>query len=148
MEAYIREGVDSPRVTPIKTEEEEAGRKVFISFGCDTCHGGEWFAPDSIDESRTVANGQVTDTLENINTKTERDLLGDGSFDPPSLWGLAQTGPYLHDGSSHTLEDVLKNQTHRVAGLGVQGKDRQMTPKETRDLIIYLGSITEGTEPP
>ena len=148
MEAYIREGVDSPRVPPIKTEEEEMGRKVFISFGCDTCHGGEWFAPDSIDQSRTVANGQVTDTLENINTKTERDLLGDGSFDPPSLWGLAQTGPYLHDGSSHTLEDVLKNQTHRVAGLGVQGKDRQMTPKETRDLIVYLGSITEGTEPP
>ena len=148
MEAYLREGIDAPRAPTIPPEKEEAGRKVYVSLGCDKCHGGEWFAPDPIDSTRTVAMGQVTDTLENVNTKTERDLLGNGGFDPPSLWGLIQTAPYLHDGSAFTIEQVLENKTHLLAGLGPQKTERKVTTEEMNALVSYLMTITAGTEPP
>src|SRR6185503_19485082 len=43
-------------------------------------------------------------------TKDPKDV---GKFKPPTLRNIAVTGPYMHDGSVETLEDVL---AHYMAG--------------------------------
>jgi cytochrome c peroxidase len=41
-----------------------------------------------------------------------QDELGETQFDPPSLRGIGQQGPYFHDGRAKTLDEVLKSSHH------------------------------------
>jgi DNA-binding beta-propeller fold protein YncE len=142
IEAYLREGVDSPRA-PSSESDVSAGHQVFTDRGCQTCHGGPWHTSSAMPETPTISGRQVQDTLHDVGTKTTRDLLGDGGFDPPSLAGLAQTAPYLHDGSAHTLHDVLSQQTHMNAG----GAASPMTATEQAALTGYLLSLGAPESP-
>ncbi len=82
----------------------------------------------------------------------------DGKFRVPTLRNIRQTGPYLHDGSAATLEDVIaiyaaggRNITEGPnAGDGranfkkdgfITGFD--LTAQETADLIAFLDSLTD-----
>lgn len=53
------------------------------------------------------------------------------AFDTPSLRGLYDTAPYLHDGSAATLGDVLAR----------HGRTGALTSAEREDLIAFLRSI-------
>ncbi|MEC8023167.1 MAG: hypothetical protein VX223_04490, partial [Myxococcota bacterium] len=55
-------------------------------------------------------------------------------IDTPTLRGLWSSAPYLHDGSAHSLEDVLvaKNANDR------HGKTSHLRPTELAQLIAYL----------
>ena len=120
---------------------------LFTQLKCDKCHGGVWFAPEPMGENPNISNGQITDTLHNVGTKSPADKIGNGAFDPPSLWGLHQTGPYLHDGSALTLYDVLKNKKHLNAGLS-QKDHRELSETQIEQLVRYLTTITDGTPVP
>jgi YVTN family beta-propeller protein len=67
-------------------------------------------------------------------------LEADGSpyprWNPPSLRGLWQRGPYLHDGRADTLDELLQG-PHAPEKLG----GRALTPAERRDLIVFLLSL-------
>jgi cytochrome c peroxidase/DNA-binding beta-propeller fold protein YncE len=57
-------------------------------------------------------------------------------WNPPALRGLWDRGPFLHDGRSATLEDVLTrwHTPERIGGA-------KLTPAERADLIAFLGSL-------
>lgn len=59
------------------------------------------------------------------------------AFDTPALRGLAESAPYLHDGSAPTLRDVLttRNVNDR------HGHTSQLTPAEIDDLVEFLRSL-------
>ena len=67
-------------------------------------------------------------------------LESDGSpfdyWNPPSLRGVYDRGPYLHDGRADTLEEVLRSH-HAPEKLGGQA----LTPAERGDLIEFLESL-------
>ncbi len=67
-------------------------------------------------------------------------LEDDGSsyprWNPPSLRGVWQRGPYLHDGSAATLDELLQD-AHASEKLGGQA----LTPKQRQDLIAFLQSL-------
>ena len=147
MEAYIREGIDTPAAPTFEPSEIKEGELLFTQLKCDKCHGGVWFAPEPMGENPNISNGQITDTLHNVGTKSPADKIGNGAFDPPSLWGLHQTGPYLHDGSALTLYDVLKNKKHLNAGLS-QKDHRELSETQIEQLVRYLTTITDGTPVP
>jgi cytochrome c peroxidase len=77
-----------------------------------------------------------------------------GQFRTPSLLNVAETGPYFHNGSARTLEDVLWHydmgggEAGRFAG-EMDPKIRQLdlTNAEVADLIAFLQSLT-GEPPP
>ncbi|UCC98552.1 MAG: c-type cytochrome [Phycisphaerales bacterium] len=73
------------------TKRAEAGRKLFSSAGCASCHTGELY----------------TD-MKTYNVGTGKGLDEDQSFDTPTLIELWRTAPYLHDGRAETIVDVLK----------------------------------------
>ena len=55
-------------------------------------------------------------------------------FRIPTLWGSAQTGPWFHDNSAKTLEDLAQHYSDYFAiVLGVG-----LTPQEQADIIAYL----------
>ena len=91
------------------------GRKLFDHYECSSCH----FAPSYTSH----ANYDVGLNDEN----------GVNEFNPPSLRGVSQRGPYFHDGRAATLREVLEKHRH-PGGLELETDD-------IRDLLSFLNSI-------
>jgi DNA-binding beta-propeller fold protein YncE len=111
------------------TAEGWRGREVFLRAGCADCHSG----PDFTDS----AAGRVHDVgtlLATSGTRLGEPLEG---LDTPTLRGLWETAPYLHDGSAPTLMEVLveRNPDDR------HGATRELSNEERRDLVSYLLQI-------
>jgi YVTN family beta-propeller protein len=100
----------------------QRGEVVFRSAkaACNRCHGG----PE-------LTDGKIHETgLE------EPDDAYRG-YNPPSLRGVYDKDPYLHDGRSKTLEEALRgpHEPDAVSGLG------SLDETERADLIAYLKSL-------
>jgi cytochrome c peroxidase len=91
----------------------ERGRRLFAELRCDRCHAG----PAGTDD-RTHDVGL-------------RDELGLSRFSPPSLRGVSQRGPYLHDGRAPTLREAI--QQHADVA--------ELSPPQWRDLLEYLRGL-------
>ncbi len=127
--------------------------------GCFQCHGGWNFSavryegmPDRRDGNNPAGgffNTGVSGYLppnRGLYERTQRaeDL---GKFRPPTLRNIALTGPYMHDGSLATLDEVLD---HYAAGgkFDHPNKSRilkpfRLTESEKRDLLEFLRSLTD-----
>ena len=68
--------------------------------------------------------------------------FGAGGFNSPSLLGVAFSGPYFHDGSSHTLEDVAAR--HRL-GDAPATIASTLSAKDLEDLLAFVRSIDDAT---
>jgi YVTN family beta-propeller protein len=104
------------------TPAAQRGEAVFRSAraACNTCHRGP----------------ELTDGKIHIAGLEERDDAYRG-YNPPSLRGVYDKDPYLHDGRSKTLEDALSgpHEPDAVTALGTLSDD------ERADLIAYLKSL-------
>ncbi len=107
--AYVATLDRFPR-SPYKTEEGEMtaealeGRAIFESLDCLECHAGERLTDSALDVRHEV--GTVRDT--------SGSRLGEAldGFDTPTLRGVWNGAPYLHDGSAATLEEALRVPGH------------------------------------
>jgi cytochrome c peroxidase len=61
------------------------------------------------------------------------DKLGNRKFNPPSLRGVSQRGPYFHDNRAATLEEVVGKHQHQLS--------RELSAQELRDLVAFLQSL-------
>ena len=71
------------------------------------------------------------------------------AFKTPSLRNVALTGPYMHDGSLETLEDVIEY--YNAGGRYSQNKSNLIKPlnlneEEKQALVDFLKALT-GTKP-
>ncbi len=105
-----------------------------------------------------LAPGVFTEVQEqDLATVSEPLQLDDGRFEvthnaaerwayrTPTLRNVALTGPYMHDGSLATLEDVIEYYQH--GGIDNPGKDKlmqplQLTEVDKRNLLAFLRSLT------
>jgi len=71
--------------------------------------------------------------------------LGADGFNPPSLLSAFALGPYLHNGSALTFDNVLENVTHRSAG--TSGTDTLTDSRDRAALVTFLKSIDGTTQP-
>ena len=92
-------------------------------------------------------SGQITDLGRYSETKRQSDK---GAFATPSLRNIANTPPYMHDGSLKTLKEVVdfyagngNSNPHldpRISTIKLTGKDRQ-------DLVEFLKSLSSELPP-
>jgi cytochrome c peroxidase len=123
------------------TADAIAGKALFEStaVGCASCHSGAQFTDSALNVFRDV--GTITAASGRRNNQT---LTG---FDTPSLIGVWETAPYLHDGSAVTLLDVIT--TRNPSNL--HGSTSQLTTTEQNQLVAYLRQLDNrdvGTPPP
>ncbi len=116
------------------TTEAQAGRVLFESddLGCTTCHAGP-----RLTDSSFVTPGQPL--LHDVGTITEASgqrlgepLLG---LDTPTLHGMWNNPPFLHDGSAATVGAMLES-----AG-DVHGNTAGLSPAQRDQLANYLLSL-------
>ena len=91
------------------------GREVFGRQGCGGCH-----APPAYTSGKTYDVGLA-------------DEAGNTAFNPPSLRGVGQGGPYFHDGRAVTLEEVFTRHRHQLKE-GVKDE-------EVKDLLRFLETL-------
>jgi hypothetical protein len=118
--AQIEAFVDSIRAIDVAARGSDdpaiaRGKLVFerADVACATCHTGERFT----DNASYAMYG-----LEGVNT--------------PTLVGIAGTGPYLHNGSAATIEDVLE-----MSRGGEMGDTSMLSQDEMADLAAYVKSL-------
>ncbi len=61
------------------------------------------------------------------------DEASNRSFNPPSLRGVSQGGPFFHDGRAATLADVFARHRHQLQG--------ELGAKDLDDLLAFLESL-------
>jgi cytochrome c peroxidase len=57
----------------------------------------------------------------------------------PALWGVADSAPYLHDGSAPTLRDAI--QRHRGDAKSVLEKYLALSPADQANVVSFLGTL-------
>ena len=104
------------------TTAAEAGRTVFISKNCSTCHGGTAFTNSGTNNPQNVGT---------INADSGNRLGGPlTGIDIPTLRDAWATAPYLHRGSAATLGDAI------LAHNGMS-----LTGTELANLVAYVSQI-------
>ncbi len=122
---------------------ERHGFEVFKGKGrCLICHGGNNFTDESFHNLGVGMNKPNPDLGRYLQTKAERDK---GAFKTPTLRDIGSTGPYMHDGSEKTLEDVVEfydkggvpnpNLDSSVRKLGLRKEEKQ-------DLVAFMKSLS------
>jgi cytochrome c peroxidase len=127
------------------SQEAKRGMELFFgSAGCARCHQGPLLTDQKfyrLGFSRDKGLGSITGKPED-NYK----------FRTPSLRNVARTGPYMHDGSLGTLDDVLFFYLRGVPSGGPSGLPldieslQGVSIDETPDLIAFLQALS-GPEP-
>jgi cytochrome c peroxidase len=85
------------------------------------------------DVSTCVTGGPYNDVAVAADDGSTRSAC---AFDTPSLRGIADTAPYLHDGSAATLQEVF------LLAPGMVGKAAtELSPDERDALVTYLRSL-------
>lgn len=113
---------------------------------CVECHSGSVFSDGKVHVTGVMQAGDHAPL-----TDTGAQMTG-GFFTPP-LRQVAQTGPYMHDGSLATLADVIEFYRRGGDAAGYTGtKDPLMQPvdisdDEAQDLLAYLRSLTGAPVP-
>lgn len=111
------------------TADAIAGKATFERLGCGSCH----VAPAFTDSPRNLLHDVGTLTARS-GTRASGPLLG---LDTPTLLGVWETAPYLHDGSAPTLRDVLTTKNPD----DLHGYVSSLSSTQVDELVAYLQQI-------
>lgn len=148
--------LDAPRrVLPTNPAERaivERGEELFTSVGCADCHtpnmGGAKGVYSDFCLHRLVDPEEETGYGRTPEIPLPKDAPAPDEWKTPPLWGVADTAPYLHDGSAPTLEAAIE--AHRGDARHVLTRYREKLRAEDRAAIVaFLRSLrtppqTEG----
>jgi cytochrome c peroxidase len=119
-------------------EQELKGCKAFVETGCTACHmgpllGGNMFQKYPLFGTHKELTGSSVDDLGKMAaTKFEADKY---FFKVPSLRNIAETWPYLHDGSVKELDKTVQ-----IMAKGQLNKE--LTPEQKSDIAAFMKALT------
>ena len=154
------------RVPSTKGEMERVatGHKLFKSIGCATCHrpqmgsvaglysdlllhdmgpglggGGTYYnvPADSSGSGSAPSGGRLPGTA------LRGSIAGSQDWRTPPLWGIRDSGPYLHDGRATTLEQAIA--MHGGEGEESAQAFAALGPKDKAMLMTFLKSLVAPT---
>jgi YVTN family beta-propeller protein len=117
--AYLRSLPPAPPrqrlLGQIEAEVVERGQKVFADHSCDRCH-----TPPRYTAAHSYDVGLA-------------DEAGWRLFNPPSLRGVSQGGPFFHDGRATSLSEIFTRHHHQIK--------HELTPADLRALLAFLATL-------
>jgi cytochrome c peroxidase len=118
--AYVRTLKPPASVDQLRGDADQKliarGKQVFASRDCANCH-----TPPLYTSAETYDVGI-------------HDKQGNTQFNPPSLRGVGQRGPYFHNAGAEKLEDVFVEHGHQLDG-------RALSDDELQALVAFLRSL-------
>ncbi len=119
-------------------DTEARGEQLFGDVGCTGCHTPEL----KTDDGQPVP--LYSDLLlHDVAPPNYRGIeSGDATmreFRTPPLWGIGDTGPYMHDGLAGTLDEAIRR--HQGESEGVTGRYEALSEQDQAALIAFLEAI-------
>ncbi len=111
---------------------EQRGLITFINLGCPQCHMGATVGGLLYKKLGEIEPYVTKDVGRFAITGRDEDKY---VFKVPSLRNVAKTGPYLHDGSIQTLEEMVRIMAHYQLG-------KQVTDSQVTDVVSFLNALT------
>ena len=114
---------------------------------CVACHAGFNFTDEGYRNIGVGMDKADPDLGRYTVTKDEADK---GAFKTPTLRDVARRGPYMHDGSEKTLEEVVAFYNRggvKNPWLSSDIKPLSLTVQEQKDLVAFLQSLTGEIDP-
>jgi DNA-binding beta-propeller fold protein YncE len=108
------------------------GREAFDKAGCPQCHAAPTFTNSE--------NGELFDVGTQLPSSGQRLGGALSGFDTPTLKGLWQSAPYLHDGRAATLDEVFEITGDKMGTISL------LTQEERSDLVRYLLELDDVPE--
>jgi cytochrome c peroxidase len=142
------------------------GKRVFEGAACQRCHAGTMFSDELFHNTGIAWRGRPINTIPSRAADPQRPAAeasaivmptdigrfavtgipeDRGAFKTPTLRNVAQTAPYMHDGSFTTLEDVVEY--YNQGGQANSGLDHRLRPLylsagQRTDLVSFLHALT------
>jgi len=125
------------------TAEQERGMNLFFNkTACDSCHLGFNFTDGSYVNIGIGMDRDEPDLGRYIVSGRDEDR---GAFKTPTLREIEHTGPYMHDGSLKTLEEVVEHYDKggtKNPYLDRRIKPLKLTKQEKSDLVAFLKALS------
>jgi len=125
------------------SDAQKRGMEIFFSNNarCDSCHEGINFTNGKYTNIGIGMDKAVPDLGRFVVTKQEDDK---GAFKTPTLREISKTGPYMHDGSLKTLEEVVEH--YNKGGIKNKWLHTDIRPLnlkdgEKKDLVEFLKAL-------
>ncbi|MGD8860350.1 MAG: cytochrome-c peroxidase [Myxococcales bacterium] len=113
--------------------QQQKGLALFLDAGCVACHAGPNFGGQMYQKLGLIKPYETEDLGRFKVTEKEADKY---FFKVPSLRNVAKTGPYLHDGSIATLEDMVQIMAQHQTAKG------KLSDEEVTALVSFLNALT------
>jgi DNA-binding beta-propeller fold protein YncE len=148
---YVNYGIALPAPpSTLDAAQVAQGKALFESLGCATCHQGTAFTdsgsgnptldfagPVMLHDVGTCATtGAWLDVAMPAENGDPRDAC---AFDTPTLRGVSDSAPYLHDGSAATLTDVFRLAPKMVGAVNPDAT--HLSPDAQAAIVSYLRSL-------
>ncbi|MEZ4680038.1 MAG: cytochrome c peroxidase [Caldilineaceae bacterium] len=114
------------------SEQEQRGLATFADLGCPTCHVGVTVGGLLYKKLGEVEPYPIEDLGRYLVTGLESDRY---VFKVPSLRNAAMTGPYLHNGTIQTLDEMVVLMARHQLG-------KQVTDQQVADIVAFIQSLT------
>ncbi len=131
--------------TTALTESEINGYTLFNSSktNCSSCHSGYNFTNYAFENNGLYENYADSGRMRLTQLPEDR-----AKFKVPTLRNIALTAPYMHNGSIHTLTEIIEHYTS--GGKNHINKNSLLKPltitsQEKQDLVNFLHSLTDNT---
>ncbi len=126
------------------SESAVRGRELFMGArgNCAACHVGANFTDEKYHNLGVGMDAAKPDLGRYEITKSEADK---GAFKTPTVRNIAQTAPYMHDGSQKTLEEVVDwyvKGGHPNPYLSDKVRKIDMSASEKADLVEFMKALT------
>lgn len=126
------------------TEEAIRGREIFFSTkgNCTACHVGANFTDEKYHNIGIGMDKPEVDAGREVVTKDPKDH---GAFKTPTIRNVDLSGPYMHDGATKTLEDVVEwyaKGGHPNPNLSDKIKKLDLTDQDKKDLVAFMKACT------
>lgn len=122
-------------------EAELRGLELFEALDCVGCHSGVFLT-----DFETHNTGLYSDYDDPGAFRLTFDSTDIGAFKTPSLRNVAETGPYMFDGSLLTLDEVIDHYASGGASHVNQDprvQSRDLSAKDKADLIAFLETLSD-----
>lgn len=126
-----------PRQASATSAEAIRGEAVFTDVGCADCHvpsldGADGPVPLFSDLLLHAMTDPTAPGIEEAGASTHE-------FRTAPLWGLATSGPYLHDGRADTLEQAIEGHGGEAASSAAAAM--ALSAADSADLMAFLESL-------
>jgi len=132
------------------TAQTELGESVFAEIGCAACHVPALASARGLIPA--YSDILLHDMGESLADQIQAGLATGSEFRTQPLWGLAATGPYLHDGRADTVEEAIL--AHDGEGKASREAYAGRTAEERAAVLAFLDRLggasqhSDGLIPP